>query len=203
MKSHERRAGEPDVASRDVTQLLLDWSDGDRRALGELLPLVYDELKSVAHAQIRGERADHTLQTTAVVHEAYLRMVDLRRTRWRNRAYFFSAAAGMMRNILIDYARARRAKKRDGGRKVPLVDAVAMTSREAEELLALDDALLELERLDARQSRIVELRHFGGLSVEETAEVLEVSPTTVKRDWRLARAWLRQRMDGGDEIDGR
>lgn len=162
-----------------------------------MLPIVYGELKQIAHGQMRNERRGHTLQTTAVVHEAYLKMVDLDRIDWRGRAYFFAAAARIMRRILIDHARHRRAQKRSVGGRLPLDEAVAMGLEEAEELIALNEALVDLERLDPRQCRIVELRHFAGLQVKEAAEVLGVSTATVKRDWRLARAWLHRRLVGG------
>ncbi len=183
-------------STSDVTRLLEDWSEGDPRSRDRLLPLVYEELKRIARAQMRNERQGHTLQTTAVVHEAYLKMVGLRAVNWQSRSHFLTAAAMMMRRLLIDHARLHRALKRGEGQKVPLEDEdpVLMTADEAEELLALDQALERLNELDARQGQIVELRHFGGLSVEETAKVVGVSTATVKRDWRLARIWLHREL---------
>lgn len=180
--------------NRDVTQLLLDWSRGDEASLEELLPLVYDELRQLAHAQMRRERQGHTLQTTAVVHEAYLRLVDQRRVSFRGRAHFFGAAARVMRRLLVDHARRRLAEKRGGGAKAALNEAFAMAPSRATELVALDDALADLERLDSRQCRIVELRYFAGLTLEETAAATGVSPTTVKREWSVARAWLHRQL---------
>ena len=177
---------------REVTALLRDWSGGDRDALERLMPLVYQELRRLAASYLRVERPDHTLQPTALVHEAYLRLVDQRGVSWQNRAHFFGIAAQMMRRILVDHARRRQAAKRDA--TALRVQAMSAEGEEASvrdpELLALDQALCGLESLDARQARIVELRFFGGLTVEETAEVAGVSPATVKREWRTARAWL-------------
>lgn len=176
--------------NRDVTQLLLDWSHGDEASLEELLPLIYDELRQLAHVQMLRERRDHTLQTTALVHEAYLRLVDQQRVSFRGRAHFFGAAARVMRRLLVDHARRRLTEKRGGGAKVALDEALAMAPRRAAELVALDGALADLERLDRRQCHIVELRYFAGLTLEETAAAVGVSPTTVKREWSVARAWL-------------
>ena len=177
---------------REVTALLRDWSGGDRDALERLMPLVYQELRRLAASYLRVERPDHTLQPTALVHEAYLRLVDQRGVSWQNRAHFFGIAAQMMRRILVDHARRRQAAKRDA--TALRVQAMSAEGEEASvrdpELLALDQALCGLESLDARQARIVELRFFGGLNVEETAEVAGVSSATVKREWRTARAWL-------------
>jgi RNA polymerase sigma factor (TIGR02999 family) len=177
---------------REVTALLRDWSGGDRDALERLMPLVYQELRRLAASYLRVERPDHTLQPTALVHEAYLRLVDQRGVSWQNRAHFFGIAAQMMRRILVDHARRRQAAKRDA--TALRVQAMSAEGEEASvrdpELLALDQALCGLESLDARQARIVELRFFGGLTVEETAEVAGVSSATVKREWRTARAWL-------------
>src|SRR6476659_9512069 len=179
-------------ANGEVTALLRDWSGGDQRALERLLPLVYGELRKLAAAYMRRERSDHTLQPTALVHEPYLRLVDQRAVDWRNRAHFFGIAAQMMRRILVDHARRRQAAKRDA--TALRLQAMSAEDEEASdrdpELLALDQALCGLESLDARQARIVELRFFGGLTVEETAEVAGISPATVKREWRTARAWL-------------
>lgn len=188
--------------AQEITRLLRRWSRGDRGSFEALVPIVYDELKRIARSQMRSERSGHTLQTTAVVHEAFLRLVDQREIGERDRAYFFGAAARIMRRLLIDHARLHRAQKRGSGLVEPLEGEIPMAPREAEELLALDEALADLERLDERQSRIVELRHFGGLTVEETADLLEVSTATVKRDWRLARTWLHRRLASGGEAAG-
>ena len=175
----------------DVTRLLIDWSNGDPVALDQLMPMVYSELRSLASRYLRRERVDHTLQPTALVNEAYLRLVDQRSVRWQNRAHFFGVAAQMMRRILVDHAKSHHRAKRGGGaRKVSLDEAIGVTDDRAAGLVVLDEALTRLAEFDDRKSRIVELRYFGGLSVEETAEVLEVSVNTVMRDWKLARAWL-------------
>ena len=177
--------------SHGVTQLLLDWSRGDQAALNKLLPLVHEELRRLAHHYMRAESPNHTLQTSALVNEAYLRLVDQGDTHWQNRAHFFGIAAQVMRHILIDHARAQRRLKRGGDvQHVPLDEAVVMAPERADELIALDEALTQLEEADPRRSKVVELRYFGGLSIEETAEVLKVNPTTINRDWRWARAWL-------------
>lgn len=177
---------------REVTALLRDWSGGDRQALERLMPLVYGELRRLAASYLRRERPDHTLQPTALVNEAYLRLVDQRSVSWANRAHFFGIAAQLMRRILVDHARRRQAAKRAAAYRVTATPAVSPSGDRAPELLALDGALSDLEKLDARQARIVELRFFAGLTVEETAEVTGVSPATVKREWRTARAWLRR-----------
>jgi RNA polymerase sigma factor (TIGR02999 family) len=175
----------------DVTQILKDWSTGNREALDQLLPAVYDELRRLANHYLRGERPDHTLQPTALVHEAYLRLIDQRSVSWQNRAHFFGVAAQIMRRILVDHARSHISEKRGGQRrKLSLDEAVSWASERDLDLVALDDALTALSAFDERKGRIVELRFFGGLSVEETAEVLSVSPQTVLRDWSLAKAWL-------------
>jgi RNA polymerase sigma factor (TIGR02999 family) len=177
--------------TREVTALLRDWSGGDRAALERLMPLVYVELRKLAASYLSVERKDHTLQPTALVHEAYLRMVDQRSVDWQNRAHFFGIAAQMMRRILVDHARRRQAAKRDApALRLEAASGVEDASSRDPELLALDAALGGLESLDPRQARIVELRFFGGLTVEETAEVAGISPATVKREWRTARAWL-------------
>lgn len=176
---------------REVTALLRDWSGGDRQALERLMPLVYGELRRLAASYLRRERPDHTLQPTALVNEAYLRLVDQRSVSWANRAHFFGIAAQLMRRILVDHARRRQAAKRAAVYRVTAT-AGSPSGDRAPELLALDGALSDLEKLDARQARIVELRFFAGLTVEETAEVTGVSPATVKREWRTARAWLRR-----------
>jgi RNA polymerase sigma factor (TIGR02999 family) len=178
-----------------VTQLLLAWGQGERAALDELLPLVYKELRRLAHRYMAGERPDHTLQTTALVNEAYLRLIDVRQVRWENRAHFFAISAQLMRRILVEFARKRGSEKRGAGvKKVSLDEALIGPQEQGQDLVALDDALKALTALDPRQSKVVELRFFGGLTVEETAEALHVSPQTVLRDWRLAKAWLRREM---------
>jgi RNA polymerase sigma factor (TIGR02999 family) len=179
------------ACAKDVTQMLLDWSQGDLRAADHLFPLIYDELHRLAERQMRRERADHTLQATALVNEAYLRLVDQKRVRWQNRAHFFGVAAQLMRRILLKYAERQRAARRGGGQsELPLEEALVVTDERAADLIALDRALIELGAIDPRQSRIVELRFFGGLSVEEIGVVLGISPATVKREWRVAKAWL-------------
>ena len=181
----------------DVTGLLQAWSAGDRSALDELMPVVYAELHRLARARLRGERADHTLQATALVNEAYVRLVDQTRVRWQNRAQFFGTAAQLMRRILVDHAREHRSAKRGGGAtRVELDEALGSAHQRDVDLLALDAALERLERLDPRQSRLVVLRFFGGLTIDEVAEVLEISPATAKREWVTARIWLRRELDG-------
>ena len=174
-----------------VTRLLLEWSDGDGQALTRLIPLVYDELRRIAGQYLRRERAGHTLQPTAVVHEAYLKLVGQRRVRWQNRAHFFAVAAQLIRRILVDHARARAAAKRGGGLPpLALERAPGPAGGRDLDVLALDETLRRLSTLDPRQARLVELRFFAGLGVEESAEVMGVSPATVKREWRTAKAWL-------------
>lgn len=181
----------PDDTSREVTQLLAGWSKGDLKAREAVLPLVYKELRSLAASYLRRERSDHTLQATALVHEAYIRLAGQEQVNWESRHHFFGAAAQLMRRILVDYARGHRAEKRGSGRaKVALTEAIAMSRENPAELLALDESLTRLASLDAQQGRVVELRVFAGLTVEETATTLGVSPATVKRDWALAKAWL-------------
>jgi RNA polymerase sigma factor (TIGR02999 family) len=178
-----------------VTALLGDWSGGNRAALTALLPLVYGELRRVAARQLRRERADHTLQPTALVHEAYIRLVDQRQVDWQNRAHFFGVAAQVMRRILVDHARRHDAGKRgDGVRCVSIDEARDVAATNAIPVLALDQALDRLETVDAELARIVELRAFGGLTIEEAAHVLSVSPSTAKRDWRTAKAWLNREL---------
>jgi RNA polymerase sigma factor (TIGR02999 family) len=183
-----------------VTDWLVAWSQGDEAALNQLIPLVHDELRRLARRYMRrerGQRAALTLQTTALVNEAYLRLIDARRVQWKNRAHFFAIAARLMRRILVDYARAQNYAKRGGGLpQVSLDDAPELAAERAPDLVSLDDALEALSRVDGRKGRVVELRFFGGLSVEETAEVLKVSPDTVMRDWRLAKAWLLRELSG-------
>jgi len=176
---------------QDVTQLLHDWRSGDEEALNKLIPLVYDELRKIAAAYLRRENHGHTLQTAALVNEAYLRLVDQTRADWQNRAQFFGVAAQIMRRILVDHAREHQAAKRGGGEtKLALDEAINISREQDVDLLALDAALKALARFDPRQSRIVELRYFGGLEIGETADVLGISPATVKREWNMAKAWL-------------
>lgn len=176
---------------QNVTQLLVGWSKGDKEALDKLLPLVYHELHRQAAAYLRRERAGHTLQTTALIHEAYVRLVDQKNVQWQNRAHFFGIAAQLMRRILVDHARSKKRIKRGGSDiRVSLNEATIKTEARDLDIVALDEALERLARMDEQQSRIVELRFFSGLTVEETAEVLGISPATVKRDWSMAKAWL-------------
>ena len=186
-------------SSRDVTALLGDWSRGNRSALDQLLPLVYAELRRVAARQLRSERADHTLQPTALVHEVFIRLVDQRRVDWQDRAHFFGVAANVMRRILVDHARRRGASKRgEGVPSVPIDEARDVAASDGMPVLALDQALDRLEKVDAELARIVELRAFGGLTIEEAAHVLSVSPSTAKRDWRTAKAWLTRELGSED-----
>jgi RNA polymerase sigma factor (TIGR02999 family) len=176
---------------KDVTTLLLEWSNGDASALNQLAPLVYKELHRLAAGQLRRERPDHTLQSTALVHEAYLKLIDQRRVHLNDRNQFFAFASQTIRRILVNHARAHNAVKRGGGKTLlELDESIALGGRRDVDLVALDEALEDLAKLDPRQSRIVELRFFGGLSIEDTAKILSVSPATVKRDWDLSRAWL-------------
>lgn len=178
---------------KDITGLLVDWRAGNQAALESLLPLVYNELHRVASHFMRGERPDHVLQTTALLHEAYLRMVRRPNVNCETRAHFFAVAAQIMRHILVDYARGRgRAKRGEGTPALPLSDVAAFSEDRAEEVLAVNNALDNLTAIDPRKSRVFELRYFGGMSVEEAAEVLKISPATVARDWRMAKAWLRR-----------
>ncbi len=179
--------------SENVTQLLQDWSAGNERALEELLPLIYNELRQLAHNFLYRERPGHTLQTTALVHEAYLKLIDQKDARWQNRSHFFAIAAQALRRILIDSARRHAAMKRGGPQeKLSLDEAPDVSLEPNTKLLALDEALDALAEIDPEQSRIVELRYFGGLTIEETAEVMKSSPATIKREWAMARAWLHQ-----------
>ena len=185
----------PDQQPGHVTQLLERWGGGDRSALDELMPLVYDELRRLAGNYLRRERADHTLQPTALVNEAYLLMVDQRRARWQNRAQFIGVAAQMMRRILVDHARAHQAEKRGGQHfTVSLSEADRFGDRPDVDLLRIHEALERLAAIDAQQARIVELKFFGGLTIEETAEAVSRSHTTVEKEWKMARAWLRHEM---------
>ena len=188
----------PARTPKEITQLLVAWGAGDESALAELTPLVHEELRRLAHRYMGGERAGHTLQTTALVNEAYLRLIDWKSVRWQSRAHFFGVSAQLMRRILVDFARARGNAKRGGGTpRVALDEAAAVSDERGADLLALDEALRALAELDPRQSKVVELRFFGGLTVEEAAEVLKVSPATVERDWSFARAWLHRELSKG------
>ena len=179
--------------SDEVSQMLVDWGNGDQSALNKLIPLVYDELRRMAHHYMARESPDHTLQTTALVNDAYLRLTDQKRTSWQNRAQFFGIAAQLMRRILVDHARSHTYAKRGGGTiKVPLDETAVVGPQRAANILALDEALNQLAVIDARKCQIVELRYFGGFTVEETATLLGVSEVTVMRDWSLAKAWLRR-----------
>ena len=187
----------PMQSPEGITQLLIDWGKGDQAALERLMPLVYSELRRLASNYLRRERAEHTLQPTALVNEAYLKLVDQRNARWQNRAHFFGIAAQLMRRILVDHARQRQAVKRGGvdQQRLSITSAEAVVKQPEIDILALNEALDELAELDPQQSRIVELKFFGGLSIEETAEVLGISHATVERDWKLARAWLRRQLE--------
>lgn len=183
------------LAPHDVTQLLKDWSGGDQAAADKLMPLVYEELRHLAHQYMRREKPGHTLQTSALVNEAYVRLVKQSEIQWESRAHFFGIAARLMRQILVDQARRRNFAKRGGGAiRVSLNDATAVAQEQSASVMALDEALKTLEQTDPRKSHIVELRFFGGMSIEETAEALKVSPGTVMREWTFARAWLRNQM---------
>ena len=186
------------ASPQDVTQLLMAWSNGEQDALEHLIPLVYNELHRLAHRYMERERPGHTLQSTALVHEAYQRLINFKDVSWQNRAHFFAVSAQLMRRILVDYARSRRYSKRGGEwRQVPLNEAVAVFRDRRTDIVALDDALRTLAGIDPRKGRVVEMRFFGGLSIKETAEVLKVSPETVLRDWRLAKVWLLQQLSKG------
>jgi len=187
--------------SQSVSALLLKWRGGDEDALRDLLPLVYKELRRLAHHYLQRQRPDHTLQSTALVHETYLRLAKQREGKFQNRAHFFAICAQLMRQILVEYARSQQAAKRKRGQKVMFNDAIQLVKARAPDLVALDDALNILARLDPQQCRIVEFRFFGGLSIEDTAHVLGISPATVKRDWSTAKAWLRHEMSRASEHD--
>ncbi len=180
------------TSSHELTQMLIQLSEGKSQVVDDILPLIYEELRSLASNYLRRERSDHTLQPTALVHEAYLKLIDQTQVKWQNRAHFFGVAANIMRRILVDHARKHTADKRGGAaEKLPLEEEILIVSEgKSAELLALDEALKNLAKIDEMKSKIVELRYFGGLSVEETAEVLGVSEITVKRHWRMAKAWL-------------
>ena len=185
----------PIATSHEVTQLLMAWNDGDQSALERLIPLVHAELHRIARRYMRNERAGHTLQTSALINEAYMRLIDAQQVHWQNRAHFFGIAAQLMRRVLVDFARSRSYKKRGGGAfQVSLDETMVITKERGEDLVALDEALSALSELDERKGRVVEMRFFGGLSEKEIAEALTVSPETVRRDWRLAKSWLRRRL---------
>ncbi len=188
--------------SQQITHLLLAWGQGDQAALETLMPLVYGELRKVAARHLRGQREGHTLQTTALVNEAYLRLIDASQVQWQNRAHFFAVAAHFMRRILVDFARTRNYQKRGGGAQaVELDEAMILAPERCADLLALDEALTRLQALNERQAQVVELRYFGGLSEEETAEALKVSVRTVRRDWNFARVWLHRELTGRGNDD--
>ena len=190
-------------SQKQITQMLVDWGNGDQAALEKLTPLVYDELHRLARRYMGRERPGHTLQTSALVNEAYIRLIDWKDIQWQNRAHFFAVSAQLMRRILVDFARSRNYAKRGGAaRKVPLDEATIIPQERGADLVALDDALDSLARLNERQSRVVELRFFGGLELEEIAEVLKVSVGTVRRDWSLARAWLHRELSRAQETSG-
>jgi RNA polymerase sigma-70 factor, ECF subfamily len=191
----QRAAESDEPAGRDISTLLRAWSGGDQSALEKLTPIVYDELHRLARRYMKGERPGHSLQTTALVNEAYTRLVDYKRMQWQNRAHFFAVSAQLMRRILVDHARRHNLKRGAGMQHVSLEEA-AVVGGEDMDLVALDDAMNALARLDPRKVQVVEMRFFGGLSVEETAEVLKVSTVTVKRDWRAARTWLYRELTG-------
>ena len=183
------------AVSADVTELLVNWANGDVAARDEVIPQIYEELRRIARRHLRSERPDHTLQSAALVHEAFVRLTDKKLPDWQNRAHFFGVAAQMMRHILVDHARNRNASKRGGGVPRLLLDTHVAGLREPkQDLVALDDALKRLAGMDQQQAKIIELRFFGGLSIEETAEMTGISPATVKREWSTARAWLRREM---------
>jgi RNA polymerase sigma factor (TIGR02999 family) len=195
-----QRASQPgEPAAEDISTLLRAWSDGDQSALERLTPVVYGELHRLARRYMKGERSGHSLQTTALVNEAYMRLVDYERMQWQNRAHFFAVSAKLMRRILVEHARRHNLKRGGGVQHVSLDHAALVDSDQDADLVALDDAMNGLARIDPRKVQVVEMRFFGGLSVEETAEVLKVSPVTVKRDWRAARAWLYRELTGGTD----
>lgn len=186
---------QPDVS--DVSTLLRAWSDGDQGALEKLTPIVYDELHNLARRYMKRERPGHSLQTTALVNEAYMRLVDYKRMQWQNRAHFYAVSAQLMRRILVERARRHNLKRGGGVQHVPLDETAMVSGGQTTDLVALDDAMNALARLDARKAQVVEMRFFGGLSVEESAEVLKVSPVTVMRDWSTAKAWLYRELNSG------
>ena len=187
------------ASTQEVTQLLLAWREGDEEALEQLVPVVYQELRRLAHRYMAGERRELTLQTTALVNEAYLRLVDTPKVQWQNRAHFFAVSAQLMRRILVDFARSRRSQKRGGGaQQISLDEGLVGSAERGQDLISLDDALKALSAMDERKGRVVELRFFGGLKAKETAQVLGVSEDTVWRDWRLAKAWLLRELSQGE-----
>lgn len=189
-------------APDEMSQLLRDWSNGDQAALDKVIPVVYEELRRLAHHYMRKERVGHTLQTTALVNEAYMRLANYKKMRWQSRAHFFAVAAQVMRRILVENARSKNFAKRGGGvEKISLDETAIVSEGRSAEVMAVDQALCELESWDPRKGRIVELRFFGGLSIEETAEVLKVSPTTVQREWRSAKAWLYKAISEGGGVE--
>lgn len=180
----------------DVTKLLLDWSKGEEKAMEQLLPIVYDELRKLAGSMLRGERNEHTLQPTALVHEAYLKLIDQADVQWDSRSQFFAFSAKIMRNILVDHARKKLTRKRGGGqRNISLEEVISQSADNSEELIALDEALTALADFDERKSRIIELRYFGGLSLKEIESIMKISPATIRRDMRFAEAWLFKNMN--------
>ena len=192
-------ADRPGGASHQITRLLVDWRNGDQAALEQLVPLVHDELRRVARRHMAHERAGHTLQATALVNEAYLRLIDIRQVNWQDRAHFFAMSSRLMRRILVDFARSKGYQKRGGGaQKVSLDEALIVSEDARHDLVAIDDALNALAGIDSRKAQVVEMRFFGGLSVQETAEALKVSVDTVMRDWKLAKAWLLRALAGED-----
>ena len=193
----EKGAQPEEIAPGDVSQLLRAWRNGDQGALERLTPIVYAELHRLARRYMRGERAGHSLQTTALVNEAYMRLVDYKRMQWQNRAHFFAVSAQLMRRILVDHARRHNLKRGGGLKRVSLENIALVDNERGEDLVALDDAMKRLAEFDSRKAQVVEMRFFGGLSVEETAEVLKISAVTVMRDWSTARAWLYRELAGG------
>jgi len=193
------KTGGADKPMADVSRLLLAWSKGDRGALDRLTPIVYDELHRLARRYMRRERPGHSLQTSALVNEAYLRLVDYRRMDWKDRAHFFAVSSQVMRRILVDHARRNNLKRGRGVERISLEEAALLEANRVTDLQMLDDAMNALARVDPRKVQVIEMRFFGGLSVEETAEVLKVSPITVKRDWNLAKSWLYREMGGGGD----
>ena len=203
MQSAAQQGGAQTPRCGEVSTLLRAWSEGDRSALEKLTPIVYQELRRLARGYIKRERRGHSLQTTALVNEAYMRLVDYKGMQWQNRAHFFAVSAQLMRRILVEHARRRNLKRGGGVEHVSLEEAAVVGGGRAADLVALDDAMQALERIDSRKAQVVELRFFGGLNVEETAEVLNISTVTVLRDWSTAKAWLYREMTGGREATGR
>src|SRR5512133_426216 len=190
---------EPSVSPHEVTQLLQQWSRGDDAALAELTPLVYEELRRLAHHYMEGQRPDHTLQTTALVNEAYLRLADQTNPSWQSRSHFFAVAARAMRQILVSYARSDRAQKRGGGAvRIELDESAILSPEQSKEIVDLDEALERLATLDSRKARVVELKYFGGLNHDEIAEVMKISTVTVRRDWMFAKTWLYDELHNAD-----